>query len=722
MSLSDINPKNDNSAWKIAALIAIVILTYLPSFGNQFIWDDNDYVTDNTTLKSIGGLRDIWFQPSSTPQYYPVVFTSFWIEYQLWGSNALGYHVVNVLIHALNAVLVFSLLSRLKIPGAWIAAAFFGIHPVHVESVAWITERKNLVSGAFYLFAALVYLPLIENHPKRLKHFHIRYWLSFFLFVAALLSKSVTASLPAAILLIQFWLQAKLTFRDLLRLTPFFVAGSVAGIHTAWLEITKVGANVPDLDWTFLERLQIAGRVPWFYLGKLLIPQPLCFIYPRWAVDVARPELWCGTVASVSLIIGLYGFRHRIGIGPLLATLYFGGTLFPVLGFARVYPMRFSIVADHFQYLASLGPIALFGAFVVFCLRRFPEKRMLLDFFVVPTLVLACVLLSWLQQFDYENESVLWANTYRKNPDCYLALVKLGTQVWSQGDLIQADDLLRRAVKLAPNYEIGWHNLGGLLREKGDINASIDAFQQAIRVTPDFYPSHLGLAQIMEDRGALDLALQYARSAVAVDLHSPDSYSNLGRILARMGKTAEAIATFHTALDRDRHHVETWLNLAGLLAMSGQYEQSVQTLKQILHFDANNELAIRSLSDVAFKYQDYRESLKWCRQLLALQPKDLSMLLRMVKILACAAESNLRDPKLALEISAQLDQKQWNRSAEIVEAHAEALAANREFESAITCMEEVLKLTENSSSAWNERRDKLERYRQRELVLLKSSL
>ena len=241
-----------------------------------FIWDDDDYVQDNLTLRSLAGLGQIWFQPGATRQYYPLVHTTYWLEYRLWDLNPTGYHVVNVILHALSAVLVWRLLIRLKVPGAWAAAALFALHPVHVESVAWITERKNTLSGAFYLSAAWAYLRYEEARSPRL------YWAALLLFAAALLSKTVTCTLPAALLLVLWWKGQRPMRRTAVTLVPFFALGVAMSGVTVWMEKHSVGAWGPEWDLSLVERGLIAGRALWFYAAKLLVPLNLTFIYPRW--------------------------------------------------------------------------------------------------------------------------------------------------------------------------------------------------------------------------------------------------------------------------------------------------------------------------------------------------------------------------------------------------------------------------------------------------------
>ena len=311
-------------------------------------------------LQSADGLRRIWFDVGATQQYYPVTHTAFWVLGRIAGRDTFGYHLLNIALHSLSAWLVGMILRRLAMPGAWLAAVIFALHPVHVESVAWITELKNTLSGAFYLAAAWWYLRFDEERETR------SYVAAIVLFALALLSKTVTATLPAALLVVFWWRRGRLDWRrDVRPLVPFLLLGVAAAVLTAWVERAFIGAVGEHYRLTPIERILVAGRAIWFYLATLVWPIDLMFNYPRWPVS---PQVWWHYLFPAgfrsALVAGLWWWRAR-SRGPLAAVLFFAGTLVPALGFFDVYPFRFSFVADHFQYLASLGIIALAAAGVM---------------------------------------------------------------------------------------------------------------------------------------------------------------------------------------------------------------------------------------------------------------------------------------------------------------------------------------------------------------------
>lgn len=443
-------------------LVALTLLAYAPAMQGGFVWDDDDYVTENANLRSLQGLQRIWFELGAVPQYYPIVHTSFWVEYHLWGSRPLGFHLTNVLLHALNGLILWELLRRLRVPGAWVAAALFVLHPIQVESVAWVTERKNVLSGTFYLLAALMYLGGRDQNddagdagPGR-----ARYAATVLLFLCALLSKSVTATLPAAIGVVLWFQRGRLGRRDVLRLAAMIPFGIAAGALTSWMERYIVGATGPEWALSPLDRLIVAGRAFWFYLGKLAWPHPLTFIYPRWDLAGASPAMLLVPAAALLLLLALWFARGRIGRGPLAAALLFAGTLAPALGFVNVYPMRFSFVADHFAYLAVIGPLALVAATVVTVLGRYRTRLPALAPGLAVLVLGILGALTWQRGYAYADEETLWRDTLRKNSSSFIANGNLGGILLQRGELEPAADLFQTALRSKPDFPEGLDNLG----------------------------------------------------------------------------------------------------------------------------------------------------------------------------------------------------------------------------------------------------------------------
>lgn len=515
------------------ALVCLTVFAYLPAFSDAFIWDDDAYIQKNATLQSPHALARIWGQPTATPQYYPLVFTTFWIEYHLWGSNPAGYHVVNVLLHALNAVLLWSVLRGLKLPGAWLAAAIFAVHPIEVESVAWVTERKNTLSALLYLSAMLAFFRF--NPPMSVASFRRGHWgwyaAALVLFCGALFSKTVTCSLPAAILLILWWKRGRLTWRDLVPLVPFFAIGAGLAYVTVWMEKHHVLAEGVDWRLTPVERCLIAGRALWFYAAKLAWPHPLIFMYPRWQIDARSAAAYLFPLSAVAVIALLWVQRRRWGRGPLAAVLLFAGTLLPALGFFDVYPMRYSFVADHFQYLAGIALIVPAAWLAATAWERWHLSGKRVVVAAAALAIATLTLLTWRQCQVYADLETLWIDTIAKNPGCWMAHHNLGLVYFEQRRYPDAIAELQRGLAIRPSGIGHYHVAQALVAEHKPAEA-VEEYRQAIRLQPEVKDAHQNLAVLLASTGNLDEAADEFLEALRIDPTMADTRRNL-QILCR---------------------------------------------------------------------------------------------------------------------------------------------------------------------------------------------
>ena len=580
--------------------IAIVVATfaaYRPALGGGFIWDDDDYVTTNELLRTDAGLVQLW-EPGHTHQYYPAVFTTFWAEYHLWQLNPLGYHVVNVLLHVANALLLWRILVLLGIPGAWMIGAVFALHPMNVESVAWITERKNVLSGLFYLLAALAYLrfdPMRdgEGDAEPAPSARGAYAASLLLFVLALLSKSVTCSLPVALLLVMMLRRQRLGLRRVLPLVPMLVIGFGAALHTAYLERASVGARGAAFDFSMVERILIACRSLLHYPLKLLAPYPLAFIYPRWEIDTGSwasyaPVLVVLALGAAALLAFLRGRR-----GPAVAAAFFAVTIFPALGFVDYWPMVYSFVADHFAYLGSIGLIALVVAPLA---ERFGTRRAARV--AAGAVLIVYAGLTWREGTKYVSEEALWRQTLADNPGAWMANNNLGVlYLRDHGRLSDAIDLLRRGeprqaaavLETSPTPAVTAlaARLLGSPRDRlaplADametlrlplIDEAVEEFKTSLAVNPDNTQAIGNLAVAMHRLGRYEEALSYWRALVASGKATLDDRSRMALTLDELGRTDEAIAECEKILLEDPAHIAVHLQLAQLLVKEGRDEEA----------------------------------------------------------------------------------------------------------------------------------------------------
>jgi protein O-mannosyl-transferase len=652
-------------AWMFGLfLVAITIIVYLPALQGSFVWDDDSWTTGITALlRDTSGLHLIWFKPTALQQYYPLSGTTFWLDYHFWKWWTTPYHVENVLLHALAALLFWRLLLRLQLPGAWLASALFALHPVMVESVAWITERKNVLSLVFYLGALLAYerySPWVANEkktasappsPRARWRSSLFYGLAFVLFLCALLAKTATFPLPAVILLIGWWKRGQIRLRgDVLPMLPFFIL--VLGLCplTSWLEKNHLLAEGPDFSFTFPQRCLIAGRAFWFYLGHLFWPANLCFVYPRWQPNPDSVWEWLYPVTALSACFTLWLARGRIGRGPVTALLYFVGTLFPVLGFMNAYGMRYSFVWDHWVYLSALGIITMVAALVVHAGSALSKPALVYGFaaIVLPTLAL----LTWQQAGTYIDKETLWHSTLARNPDCWMAHYNLGIDLDQNGQLNEAIDEFHEVIRLKPDHTDARINLGFALYSKGQIDDAISQFLEVIRLKPDNTDAHNDLGIALLNKNQIDEAISQFQEAIRLKPDNAAAHQNLGDVLGRKGQIDEAIRQYQEAIrladNAAAHH-----NLGDALGRKGQIDEAIRQYQEAIHLKPDYTEAYFNLGDALAAKGRFDEAIENYRQ---------------------AIQINSNRPEIFVHLGATLDQ--LGRTREAVDAYQEALSVN----------------------------------------------
>ena len=489
--------------------------------------------------------------------------------------------MVNILLHAASGLLLWRILRRLGLSAAWFAAALFALHPVHVESVAWIAERKNVLSGFFYLGAALAYLQFrpVDSMASRWRWYAVA---ARPLHVLALLSKTVTCSLPAALLLVYWWKRPRLGTRDIVPLVPMFVLGAGMAYVTVWMERHKVGATGLDFALTPTDRILIAGRAVCFYLGKLVWPTELAFIYPRWTIDPDDPVQWMYPIAVVIAISGLWLQSRWIGRGPLVAMLFFVGTLFPALGFIDVYPMKFSFVADHFQYLACIGPLTLFAAAGKAALERLFRNRPGMPALIGTAWLVVLGLITFSQISIYESRETLWTDTIEKNPDCWLAHQSLGELAFERSDLPDARKHYEEVMRIRPDRAALPHGIGKTYFVQHDLERAEPYFEEAVRLKPDFAEARYNLGCSCCGKRARRRRSSNSRKRLASRPEFADAHNNLGVALAFLGRSAEAIPHFRkAAAELQPGNPQPLLGLATAYAAVGRTDEARAILRRL---------------------------------------------------------------------------------------------------------------------------------------------
>jgi tetratricopeptide (TPR) repeat protein len=574
-----VKAKSQSTSWPISAVFvliaAVTFLAYLPALSGDFLWDDAGHVT-SYALQSWSGLGRIWFEIGATQQYYPLLHSAFWIEHCVWGDASVGYHLVNILWHVISACLLVSLLRRLGIPGAVLVGIVFALHPVCVESVAWISEQKNTLSTVFYLASAIAWLKFEDQRlPKR-------YVVAIVWFIAALLTKSVTATLPMAILVIAWWRRGRISWQhDLLPLFPWFVLGLGAGLTTAWFESTQIGVKSAEFNISFLSHILLACRVVWFYASKLVWPANLIFFYPHWTIDTSSLWQWLFIVATVITLTALIWWQKR-NRSPLAAILLFCGTLFPVLGFVKVYPFIFSYVADHFQYLASLAMVSFIGASAWhgFTLLRWPRWTGL-GLAAILTAILG--MLTWQQCGMYRDVRTLYTTTLERNPESWVANLNLGIVLDETGETEKSLSYLKRALELKPAFPETLNSLGNVLNRLGRSSEALPLLNQAIRLEPRFAAAYNSLGATFMNLDRVNDGTLAFRQAVELDPKWTLARLNLGWALANSGHTSDAVAQFRQVLTLQPELAEAEAKWGLTLVIEGNNNEALDHIKRAVY-------------------------------------------------------------------------------------------------------------------------------------------
>jgi tetratricopeptide (TPR) repeat protein len=593
-------------------VVAAALLAYLPALSGEFIWNDSDYVTA-PALRSLRGLAAIWTHVGATQQYYPLLHSAFWVQHRLWGDHPFGYHALTLLLHAAAAVLFALVLRRLggealaksRFRGfEWVAALLFALHPVHVESVAWISEQKNTLSLVFYLGAALAYLRFDGERGAA------AYAAALALFVLSLLCKTVTASLPAALLVALWWKRGRLGWRrDLLPLVPWLVLGAAAGRVSSWVEQAFGGARGPEFDLPFASRVLVAGRAVWFYLGNLAWPHALDFVYPRWTIDPSSAGQWLFPLGVALVVVALWALRQRTR-APLAAFLFFVGSLFPVLGFVNLYGARYSWVWDHWQYLPDLGLLALAAAGLTAGWRLAAERLPVLGaggarWGALAALSLLLGALSWSHCGMFHDDDTLYRENLALNPGSWLALNNLGIKLeLTPGRLGDAVAKYEEALRLNPGFAEGHNNLGNALaKTPGRSGEAVAQYEEAIRLKPDFVDAHYDLGNVLNTLGRKDEAMAQFEAALRINPGYVEAHYNLGNTLDSLGRSQEAVAQFEAALtlrpDNAAAHNNLGLALAKIPGRMGdavaEYEAALRLNPDLAETHANLGLALSTI-------------------------------------------------------------------------------------------------------------------------------
>ncbi len=659
-----------------ALIVLLTILVYRPAWHGGFIWDDDDYVTRNPLLSAADGLWRIWFSADAPSQYFPLTYTTFRIERHLWGLNPTGYHCVNILLHAANAILLWRLLARLNIPGAYLGALIFALHPVQVESVAWITERKNVLMGFFFLLTLRIWCEFIDGESSRQRWRY--YLLGMVTYIAALTAKSTACTLPAALFLILWSQYRPITRSTIAQIVPFVVLALAMGLVTVWWERFHQGTRGALFALGPIDRLLVATRAFWFYLSKLVWPSGLTFIYPQWKISASDPSDYLGLVGCIALVGVILFARKYVGRSLETGFTFFVATLSPLLGFIMLYTFRYTYVADHYQYLACIGPIALCAA----GLARLGDRLKLPGVLAaVSATAIACVLatLSWRQASSYSDIETLWRTTIARNPTCWMA----------------------------------YNNLGIALFERREVDEAIRQYTTSLGIRANYAQTHYNLANALLEKGDIKNATSHAREALRLSPTDPDAYVTLGNILVAENNPTDAIQEYHRALELRPDHVLAHYNLGDALRKSGDPNGAVRELEIATRLDPGLIEGYVQLAELMTEQQQWAKAVEYYSRQLELTPDAVGACNNLAWILASCPEPSLRDGRRAVELAERARRMSGADSPVILHTLAAAHAQNRQFDRATQTAADALALAtrEGNSDLANDLRKELEIYR-----------
>ena len=637
------------------ALAAVTIFAYRPVWHGGFLWDDDAYIINNELLTAPHGWQRIWFSLDSPSQYFPLTYSTFRIEHALWGLNTTGYHWVNLLLHVGNALLVWAVLARLKVPGSWLAAAIFALHPVQVESVAWITERKNVLMGFFFLLTLLAWIAFVDKRSRRPWMF---YCLALISYALALSAKATACTLPAALFLI-LWLQKKpITMRRLMQIVPFVVLGIGMGLLAVWWERYHQGTNRAVFAFLSpIERILVASRAIWFYLSKIFWPSNLTFIYPRWNISPADLLDYIWLLVGIAAGVAVCFLRRYVGRSVEVAAAFFVATLSPVLGFIMLFTFRYTFVADHYQYLACIGPIGLASAGIVSLSDKFNQYRAVIVSAAL-LVVASLATLTWRQAATYTDIETLWLTTLAKNPECWMAHT----------------------------------NLGLVLLQKGKIDDGIAHYRSALQMQPDSWDAEYNLGTALLGKGQVDEAILHCERAVAMRPTDPDAQVSLGNALFQKGRIDEAIAHYQEAITVRPDHFLARYSLGHALLEKGELDGAIQVCRSALLLRPSDVDCHTTLAIALEEKGNPTEAIQHYRKALELAPESISTLTNLAWLLATSQDASLRNGAKAIELATQADRLVGGTNTLVLRTLAAAYAENGEFTNAIRTARSAMQL------------------------------
>jgi len=626
--------------WLVPVIVALLTgVAFLPALENGFVnWDDDRNFLLNFHYRGLGLDELRWMFAPYWGHYTPLTWMTLGLDYLVWGMDPAGYHFTNVLLHVATAVTFYFLtiqLLRLAAGGVgedkavWVGAAFaallFSVHPLRVESVAWITERRDVLSGLFYVLTILAYLKAGDGVGSGRRW----YWVSVVLCACALLSKSMAVSIPVVLLILDvyplkrlgggvgWWsVSARHAYREKI---PFvLLAGLASAIALAG--VSHLHPTSPPIDRAPLDRLMIPGYVLGFYLWKMVAPLNLSPVYPM-AIRSAT-FIWSHILVLIIMVL-TFSLRRRLP-GLLAAWLTYVAILLPVIGIVRISD---HITADRFTYLSCLGWAILAGAGIFYCWRPLVRRRFGLRTFVFLNGVAAVVVvglggMTWKQAQVWHDSETLWRHAVSAGPESEIAHNNLGIAMRNRGELGEAIKHYREALRINPDSVEGHNNLGIAMLNRGELGEAIKHFRQVLRINPAVAQAYNNLGIAMFKQGELGEAIKHYREALRIDPTIAQAHYNLGRTMSKRGELGGAIKHYREALRINAAYAPAHNNLGHALLKEGKPTAATEHFCQALRL--GHALAQQYLTAALAGHGKRKDAVEYCRELNP-DPKFFSM-------------------------------------------------------------------------------------------------
>ncbi len=636
------------SVLRVAAIVVAAASIYSPVIRGDWLWDDKAELSQNPEVSGPGGLASIWLEPAHT-DYFPLKSTVQWMAWRMFGDQPIGYHVLNIALHGLSGLLVWRLFARLRLPLAWLGGLLFVVHPLAVESVAWVAELKNTLALPPLLLAFSAYLDFDESGRRR------HYLAALLWFLASLLCKTSGVMFPVVLLLHQWWKSGGITGRHLRATIPFFLVSLVLGLVTLHFQHTRAitVANIP-MGGPF-ERIAMAGLAAGFYAWKFVVPLNLVPVYPQWQlapVDATDFLPWLGAIV---LVVGAWRRRGTWGRHVIFGFGTFVCLLLPVLGFVRMSYMKYSWVADHFVYLPMLGLIGVATAGLGALGAGEPGRRRMGQGVGVAVAVVFLILSRRHAQV-FRDPTALWTYTLRHNPTARAAHNSLGSALQNSGRHVEAvrhfeqaiaDDpqfasphnnlgvslsalgrpaeavaQFRAALQLDPNDAVARTNLANALAQEGRVEEAIAEYRAALKVQPTLLEARANLANALYLGGRADQALEELARVLAARPDYAEAWNNAGKIHLRAGRAAEAIRHYERAVQHAPRNAAFLNDLGFAFATAGRLPEAAARLEEALRLRPGLVDARINLGGVRYQAGDLPGALAQYEAALKLDPNS----------------------------------------------------------------------------------------------------